>query len=331
MIAPGADAARETVADWLATKVGAPVQVAPFVVPGHGGFSNDTWLTEVTIAGKTRGIVVRLAPTGEALFPVYDLTAQANVLELLRRNTAVPVATVLWEEPDPSVLGRPFYVMDRIDGSIPPDTPGHHFDGWVKDLAPADQACLLDNAMGAMATIHCVDWRAAGLDSLPGIGLDHDIDWWTRYREWAGISVPRIDAAFEWCAANRPPEPDPALVWGDARLGNLIFAPDLSVRAVLDWEMATLGPPELDLGWYLFLERVVLTFTPQLPGFGDHASITATYEHHLGRSVDHMEWYELWGGVRSALCHHRLVGLRGDAPGFDPVLDTIDALLAAVS
>jgi aminoglycoside phosphotransferase (APT) family kinase protein len=237
---------------------------------------------------------------------------------------------VLWQEHDASVLGRPFYVMERVDGSIPPDNPGHHFVGWVKDLAPREQETLLDSAMAAMASIHRVDWRAAGFAELGDGSLDHDIEWWRRYRSWAGIEVPRIDAAFEWCDANRPPEPEPALVWGDARLGNLIFAPDHSVRAVLDWEMVTLGPPELDLGWYLFLERVVLTFTPQLPGFGDHATITARYEHHLGRSVGHMQWYELWGGVRSALCHHRLAGLRGDAPGFDPVLDTIDGLLAEV-
>ncbi len=320
---------RARFASWLSARLDTAVDITPFDVPNHGGFSNDTWMTEARFAGETRGLVVRLAPTGDALFPVYDLGEQARVLDVLRRDGAVPVPAVLWEEPDPSVLGRAFYVMDRVDGRIPPDNPGHHFAGWVKALGADDQRRLLDAALGAMADIHRLDWQRSGLGFLAGLGLDDDIARWREYIAWAGVDVPGIDAAFAWCVANRPAEPAAALVWGDARLGNLIFDDDLGVRAVLDWEMATLGPPELDLGWYLFLERVALQFTAQLPGFGDRDDCVARYAARLGRPVVDLHWYEVWGGVRSAAVHHRLARLRGDAPGFDPVVDTLTALVAA--
>lgn len=291
-------------ARWLAERLGVgAVRIDALERPAHGGLSAETILLECDWGAGPRGLVVRLPPAGAGLFPTYDLRAQTRVMDALRAHSRIPVPVVLWFEDDPTVLGRPFAVMERVEGRIPSDNPGYHFEGWVQELPAAQQACLLDESLATLAAVHHVDWAAAGLGFLPGIGLDHELASWREYLAWAtdASPIPVIDATYEWCVAHRPrDEPDAALVWGDARLGNLVFGDDLSVRAVLDWEMATLGPPELDLGWYLFLERTALQFADQLPGFPDRAGTIQRYERHLGRPVRDIDWYEVWGGLRSA-------------------------------
>lgn len=295
-------------AEWLVSRVDAPVVLDPFVVPGHGGFSNETRLTTADWGDGPRRIVLRLAPSGPGLFPTYDLDRQADVIERLHAHSSIPVPVVLWRERDTAILGRPFYVMAHVDGRIPPDRPGYQFDGWVKDLPADAQARFLDAGLASIAAIHRVDWAAAGLGYLDrpehGEGaLAQELGYWRAYLDWASGDehFDQLEAIWEWLAARCPPEPAArALVWGDARFGNMVFDDDLGVRAVFDWEMAVLGPPELDLGWYLFLERTALRFITPLPGFADPEGMVAIYERHLGRPVEHLDWYELWGGFRAA-------------------------------
>ena len=310
--------------EWLAARVAADVSIEPFVAPGHGGFSNETLLTTAEWDGRRQGLVLRLAPAGAGLFPTYDLGRQAQVLERLSR-TDVPVPEVLWAERDSSVLGREFYVMARVDGRIPPDRPGYQFLGWVKDAAPDEQARVLDAGLEVMARIHRVDVHSADLRFLDrpehgATALEQELGYWRAYLDWASGDK-RFDALeriWSWCTANRPPDAaTTGLVWGDARLGNLIYGEDLGVRAVMDWEMAVLGPAELDLGWFLFLERLALQFTEPLPGFLSTDDMVRAYEAHLGRELEHLDWYETWGGFRAACIQVPLVTLahdRGEAP-----------------
>lgn len=311
-------------AQWLETRVGASVQLEALTTPGHGGFSNETLLTTAEWNGARHGLVLRLAPSGPGIFPTYDLDHQARVLRALA-DTDVPVPEVLWSERDPSVLGREFYVMERVDGRIPPDRPGYQFLGWVKDAPAEEQTRVMDAGVEAMARIHRVDVTRADLgfldrSELGATPLDQELGYWRAYLDWASGDE-RFDALetiLEWCVANRPPEPPGhGLAWGDARLGNLIYGDDLTVRAVMDWEMAVLGPPELDLGWFVFLERLALQFTDGLPGFLDPDGMVAAYERHLGRRLEHLDWYETWGGFRAACIQVPLVTLahqRGEAP-----------------
>jgi aminoglycoside phosphotransferase (APT) family kinase protein len=303
--------------DWLSARVGAPARITPFETPGHGGFSHVTLLTTADWGDGARGLVVRLPPEGRGLFPEYDLDQQVRVLRALHADGTVPVPEVLWVEPDAAVLGRPFYVMARIDGRIPPDRPGYHFEGWVKELAPDAQARVLQSGLGAMAKIHSVDVAGAGLELLDRAELPY----WRAYLDWVtgGVRVDPLEVAWDWCVEHRPPEPAVrGLVWGDARLGNLVYDDHLAVRAVLDWEMATLGPPELDLGWYLFLESAALAFTEPLPGFPDRAGTIAAYEQAAGRPLEHLDWYEAWGGFRVA-CIQVAMTTDPTLAGRDPV------------
>ena len=324
---------RQRFADWLTAEVGAPATVGPFTSPSSG-MSNDTFLTTADWGEGERGIAVRLAPEGRGLFPRYDLDTQVAVLRGLA-SSEVPVPEVLWHEPDDGPLGRPFYVMARVDGRIPPD--GHAFDGWVQELAPGDQRRLLDGALDALACIHAVDTDRVGLAVLdrPEHGsepLDQELGYWRAYLDWAadGYGLPLLDDAFEWCRARRPSVVGRGLAWGDARLGNLVVGDDLRPIAVLDWEMAVLGPPELDLGWYLFLERTALQYTEQLPGFPDRAGTIAAYEQRLGRPVRDIDWYEAWGGFRAACIQVRLADDR-KARERNPVTKALRGLLASLN
>jgi aminoglycoside phosphotransferase (APT) family kinase protein len=298
------EAERGRFTEWLRDRLDAPnVRLGAVERPKAGGLSSETIMIDADWGAGARSLVIRLPPVGHGLFPDYDLSAQVRTMEALRAHTSIPVPTVLWHETDVAVLGREFAVMDRVAGRIPSDNPGYHFEGWLKDLDPDGQRRVFSESIAMLASIHQVDWAAAGLGSLPGIGVDREFSYWRNYLDWAcdGRLVPAIEGAFEWCRRHRPlTEPSPALVWGDTRLGNIVYDDDLNVRAVLDWEMATLGPPELDLGWYLFIERTALQFTTQLAGFPDRSGTIAAYEHHLGRVVVDIDWYEIWGGLRSA-------------------------------
>jgi aminoglycoside phosphotransferase (APT) family kinase protein len=303
----------EDVAAWLRDRVGRDVTVGELTSPSSG-FSNDTLITTADWGEGPREIVLRLAPEGRGLFPRYDLSAQAAVLLALRAHSDVPVPDVLWNEPDPAPLGRPFFVMSRVPGRIPPD--GHIFGGWVKDLSATDQTRVLDGVLDVLARIHRVDVGAAGLDAVLdrsefGASLiDQELGYWRAHLDWSsdGDRLETCEAVYSWCAEHRPSESGfaPSLVWGDARLGNLVIGDELRPAAVLDWEMAVVGAPELDLGWVLFLDRTALQYGEQLPGFLDRAGLVAEYQRRLGRPVHDLHWYEAWGGFRAACVQVRL-------------------------
>jgi aminoglycoside phosphotransferase (APT) family kinase protein len=299
--------------EWLEGRVGGSVVLGELESPTLGGLSNETLLTEADWGDGPRGLVLRLAPRGTPIFPDYDLGKQVAVLRALATGSDVPVPEVLWDETDADVLGRPFYVMARVDGRIPPDNPGYHFEGWVKELHPQEQRGLHDKSIDMMALINRVDVDAAGLGFLdrPEHGDDpiaQEVGAWRAYLDWAadGEHLEHVEDAFAWCVEHRPESAERALVWGDARLGNLIYGDDLAPRCVLDWEMAVLGPAELDLGWYLFLDRTALQFTERLAGFPEREGTIARYGSRLGRGIREVDWYEAWGGVRAACIQVRL-------------------------
>ena len=320
-------------ADWLTEQSGSPATVGELTAPASG-MSNDTFLTVADWGDGPREIVLRLAPEGRGLFPRYDLDAQVAVLRAVRDHSDVAVPDVLWHEPDPEPLGRPFYVMARVDGRIPPD--GHLFGGWLAELAPGDQARVLDEALRVTARINRIDGSTPGLEVLDRVEhgaspIDQELGSWRAYLDWAtdGAGDPELDELLVWFHEHRPPRDVEArtLVWGDARLGNLVYDDELSVAAVLDWEMAVLGPPELDLGWYLFLERTALQFGEQLPGFTDCTGTIGCYERHLGRAVRDIDWFEAWGGFRTACIQVRLVAMGQDL-GKDAVMQALRGLTA---
>ncbi|HEY8495094.1 MAG TPA: phosphotransferase family protein [Myxococcota bacterium] len=308
------DAIRARLLGWLRARLphARALELGPLTGPAATGFSSDTLLFELAWQEEgrrvVRGLACRLQPTGPGVFPRYDVVQQARVMEALR-PTGVPVPAVLWLERDPDPLGSPVFVMERIEGRIPTDTPPYHGGGWVTEIAPEERRALWESAVDTLAEIHRQDPAALGLDFLEAPPPRSDtvgwqIEHWARYADWVtGDRRQRLlDEALAWLRARRPADPEPPrLCWGDARIGNMIFRDGRCV-AVLDWEMATLGPPEMDLAWFLYMDRHHCEGigVPRLPGFPGRDETVARWERRVGRRARDLAWWEAFAGFRFA-------------------------------
>lgn len=289
---------------WLRTRVPGDVAIADLAKPSTG-FSNETFLFTLRHGGAEERFVVRLEPAGFHVFPRYDLPAQARTMQCLA-VTDVPVPCVRWVEPDASVLGSPFYVMEAIGGEVPSEVPPYHSAGFCFEATPARRARIWWNGFETLARVHAVDWRARGLDFLgvPGGGtdpLDRQLDYWSAYLAWSEGPHPGaiLAASLAWLRAHTYAPRRVGLCWGDARLPNLMYKDD-AVLAVLDWEMAFLGDPEADVGWWLFMHWANGEGydVPPLPGFPSRDETLARYAEITGAPIEHALWNEVFAAFR---------------------------------
>jgi aminoglycoside phosphotransferase (APT) family kinase protein len=309
---------RRQLTPWLASKMpGArDLTITNLAPPALTGFSSDTLLFDLAWTEDGRmhqeGFVIRIEPTACTVFPEYDIAQQFRVMQTLRAASDVPLPRIYWLEESPTVLGAPFFVMGKVAGRVPPDNPPYHAAGWMTEISPAERAALWWDGLDVLARIHRLDWQRLGLHSLDRTGapgLDAQLDYYTRYLTWAarGRPQPVAEAAYAWLQRHKPVGEPLGLCWGDARIGNMIFA-DGRCRAVLDWEMATLGNPIQDLAWWLFLDRhhsegIGL---PRLDGLPGRDETVARYEELTGRPVAHLEYYEVFAAFRFAVIMCRL-------------------------
>jgi aminoglycoside phosphotransferase (APT) family kinase protein len=293
----------------------ADVVVGGVKIPLASGMSSETVLFDATWGGDTRALVARVQPSGETVFPRYDLPQEFAIMQALAERSDVPVPTMLFSEDDGALLGAPFLVMERLKGEVPPDDPPFTTEGWVVELDPGEQATLYENAVEVLARIHAVDIDTVGLAPLRvhrEAGFDGQLALWLHTFTWAapGESNPTVERALAWIEAHRPPvDPAPVLCWGDARAGNMLFGDQLEVTGVLDWEMSCIGPRELDLGWWLFILRYYSEGigAPPLPGFPDRDGFLTAYERAAGVTLDseRVDFYEVFAGTRLAILMHR--------------------------
>lgn len=305
-------ALRAGVERWLGRPVGDLRRPAP-------GFSCETVVVDDEV-------VIRLPPVGEGIFPAYDLAQQAAV-QAAAGAAGVPVAGAARYEPDPAFLGAPFLAMPFVTGPIPGDfTPT---DPWLTGLpGTGARREVWRSFLEVLPAVHRADPAGLGLRS----GLAAELAWWQDYVGWAtdGVPPPALAEALAWCRDHRPAtEPPPGVLWGDVRLGNVVFDPDRRApRAVLDWDMASLGPAEMDLAWFLALEAVQADLTGlTVPGFGSREAAVAVVEAGLGRGLRDLGWYEIFALVRASAVSTRIALLfeRAGQPsmfavGRDPTL-----------
>jgi aminoglycoside phosphotransferase (APT) family kinase protein len=307
------------------------------------GWSSDILLTTVGPAVDVDGdgepateLVVRVAPApAVASFPADDFDLQAAVM-LALKTSGLPVPTVVAVENDSGWLGTPFLVMTRAPGRTVGDAPA--LDPWLADLHSETQRRIHQDYLDALANIHRVEWRAADLEAClraAGPDLGAELDWWSSYVDWAsgGDPPPALVAHLRWCTDAAPAlAPAPSLCWGDARLGNVLLLDDGSIGALLDWELASIGPPEMDLAWYLALDRLTTkVIGRKVPGFLERDEAISHYQRRLGRSVEDLDWHEIFALVRSVAINERQARLAAAGgvpypgiPGKDnPMLDYI--------
>jgi aminoglycoside phosphotransferase (APT) family kinase protein len=312
-----AGAVGQYLASWLpdALKVPGPVEVSEVTIPSASGMSSETVLFEASWQQDgelvTKGLVARIPPHDGGLFETYDLGREVKVMSLLSAHTDAPIPRVLAHEATGDVLGSPFALLERAYGKVPGDDPPFVTAGWVLDLTPDQRARMFDEALQAIAAIQQADAAALGLtelrhDDLGDTVIEQELEFWRRFYHWAGGETPSptIDKAFELLADSRPTDDEPLVVsWGDARFGNLMFGTDQKVTGVFDWEMATLGRPEVDLGYFLFFDRVYSTGigVPRLEGFPERNAAIARFEDLTGRTMRDLDWFEAWAALRGAI------------------------------
>jgi aminoglycoside phosphotransferase (APT) family kinase protein len=318
---------------------GAGYEITEFDRP-HAGWTNETLLVALRGNADERRFVVRLPPAIPT-WPAYDLAAQAQVLTALA-SAHTPVPTVLAYVADPSWLGAAFLVMSYEDGRAGGEVPA--LEPWVIEAPAATQRRMHEGFVDALVAVHRLDWRAAGLGAVLRGGdgaLAHEVAWWVDYLDWASDGSPTgaLADAIAWCAATVPAlEPPASLCWGDARIGNVLYAADGTIASVLDWEMATIGPAETDLAWYLALDELTTRFVKRtVPGFLAREAVIRRYESGLGRAVVDLEWHEIFALIRSTAVNDRQARLAAesgvDYPGVagdaNPVLRVVSRRIEA--
>ncbi|MEU7135979.1 phosphotransferase family protein [Streptomyces sp. NPDC046261] len=314
--------AREVIARWLADRFpgeGTPT-VGPISIPAGTGFSGETLLCDAEWnhhgARRILPLAIRVAPTGHQLLPEYDWDAHTR-LQMLLAGTDVPVAKTHGAEPSGELLGAPFIVMERIPGRVPPDLPSYHRTGWLAELQPAARAHVWNGGLELMARVHRLDPGALGLAFLDNprhgpVGIGRQLGECAAHLGFYGAQDSSVVArALHWLRSHRPAEPEsPRLLWGDARIGNIIYTGQAPV-ALLDWEMATLGAPESDLAWYLYTDRYLSEGRelPRLPGLPDRQETVSRYESLLGRPMRQLPYYEVFAAFRFCLITSRVTRL----------------------
>lgn len=311
---------------WLTRQLpdGAAAVVTDVQIPAANGMSNETvlfdgqWTENGTVTHHP--LVARIAPAGSAVpvFPSYDLDRQYRVMRTVAEHCAIPVPRVYWSESSPAALGGEFFVMQRIDGQVPPDVMPYNFGSWLTEATPEQRAQLQDASIGVLSELHAITDPARNFPYLAppeGISpLRHHVDEQRRYYAWASADGPRsplIEAGFDWLERHWPADEGPTvLCWGDARIGNVMYR-DFAPVAVLDWEMATLGPRELDLSWMIFLHRFfedisTLAGLPGLPGFLRRDDVCVHYRALTGHQPRDLDFYLLYAALRHAIIMFRI-------------------------
>ena len=224
-----------------------------------GGQSNPTYRLDA--ASGT--CVLRRKPPGPLLASAHAVDREFRVLGALHGG-AVPVARPLHLCRDDAVIGSMFYLMEFVDGR-------GFWDPSLPDIAPADRSAYYDAIIATLAALHSVDVEAVGLADFgkPGNYFARQIARWSeQYRASQTRRIPAMDALMDKLAARCPADDGVvALTHGDFRIDNLMFDPVAPrVRAVVDWELSTLGHPLADLGYFCMALR--LPRNPALPGLG---------------------------------------------------------------
>ncbi|MEU5582260.1 phosphotransferase family protein [Streptomyces huasconensis] len=295
----------------------------------EGGRSN---LTYAVTDGATRW-VVRRPPLGHVLATAHDMRREHRVIEALH-PTNVPVPAPLLLCDDDSVIGAPFYVMEFVDG-----TPYR----TAEELAPLGPERTRAAVLGLVDTLvdlHAVDPAAVGLGDFgrPDGFLDRQLRRWgkqldaSRNRDLAGID--ELHAAL---GRSLPASPAPAVVHGDYRLDNVLIGDDDRIKAILDWEMSTLGDPLTDLGLLVMYSARLevpdspVSTTAGAPGHPDPAELIERYAARSGRDVSAVSWYTAFAWFKLAVIlegiHYRYTLGQTVGAGFDRIGELVPVFI----
>ncbi|MBU9764139.1 phosphotransferase family protein [Mycobacterium sp. TNTM28] len=309
-------------AQWLSTVM--PGGPTPEITVESGvdsnGMSSETIMLtgrwEENGAPREQKWVARVAPTTDdvPVFSSYRLDHQFEVMRQVGELTDVPVPNVRWIDTTGEVLGTPFFLMDRVEGQVPPDVMPYTFgDNWFADAPAERQRELQDSTVEVLAKLHAIPDAAQRFAFLSEVDPPGDTPLRRHFgwlKDWYEFSVPDIgrsplvERALQWLEENFPEDvaaSETVLSWGDSRIGNVLYD-NFRPAAVLDWEMATLGPRELDVAWIIFAHMVFqeLSGMAGLPGLPDvmrEEDVRTTYRELTGKRLGDLRWFYIYSGV----------------------------------
>lgn len=336
---------RADLAAWLARKLpaGSAPEVTELTAPPTGQSSETLFFTADWHDGsvrQARRLVARVAPrrVDMPVFPSYQMEREFRVIRIVGELTDIPVPEAVWVEPDPAALGTPFYIMSRVDGDVPDDIT-YNSDGWLFEAGREEQRLLQESTVSALAALHAVPdpERNFAFLQFPQAGdtalrrhVAHAQAWYDHAVSLGG-RCPLIERGFRWLAENWPASSgETVLSWGDARVNNVIYR-DFRPAALLDWEMAGLGPREVDIAWLVGGHRVFqdiagLFGSPGMPDFMLLEDVAAQYEAATGHRVRDIGFYLTYTAIQWAVVFV-IVGLRRVRFGEQAMPDDVHDLI----
>lgn len=316
------DALAATLSHWLGRQLAdaQDIIVTNLSYPLGAGMSHETILFDAEWreggARQSQCMVVRIKPTNSLVYCDDLFDQQYRLIQLMHENGAVRVAKPLWFEADGSILGAPFFVMEKVAGRVAVSYPPYSKSGWLVETAPADRRRLWESAVQQLAAIQTVPVSDAVFLALPGgpDGFDQEVDRWRRFMHWVDPKGERsflretFDRMLAMAPANRPE----GIVWGDSRIGNMMIGADFQVAAVMDWEQPSLGGALHDLGWWLqcdYNQTIGQGITP-LEGMGSREETIALWRQVAGKSAEDIAWYEAFASFKMECLAVRMIALR---------------------
>ncbi|AEW93266.1 MULTISPECIES: phosphotransferase family protein [Streptomycetaceae] len=287
----------------------------------EGGRSNLTY----AVTDGTARWVVRRPPLGHVLATAHDMGREFTVISALH-PTAVPVPEPVLLCQDEEVLGAPFYVMEFVDGTA------YRTAGQLAALGPERTREVVLGLVDTLVELHAVAPEAAGLAGFgrPEGFLERQLRRWGKQLAASrSRDLPGIDALQAALGAALPASPEPTVVHGDYRLDNVLIGTDGAVRAVLDWEMSTLGDPLTDLGLLaMYSAPLPIADSPvstagDAPGHPSPAELVERYAERSGRDTSAISWYTAFAYFKLAVIlegiHYRFTLGRTVGAGFDRI------------
>jgi aminoglycoside phosphotransferase (APT) family kinase protein len=253
--------------------------------------------------------VLRRAPRHASSATAHDVLREFRILDAIK-DEDVRIARPVLSCSDVDVFEVPFYVMERIPGSpVRASVPT----GWA--AAPETHGTALEELIDALVAIHAVDWEACGLGDLARTGdyLPRQLTrWLTQLGGYGGRDLPGARRIADWLGEHRPVAQASALCHGDYKLDNVLFAADAPPRllAVVDWEMASIGDPLVDLAWALIFhpgpEGTMPLGRAKDPKFAvdhlpDRQVLVERYALGSGRDASAIDWYDVFARWKLAI------------------------------
>ena len=346
-IQPGAEGIAQPLAAFFASRLPEARQVKIANIgmpPADSGFSAENFIIDLTwLEGSTprdaRYVVRRQSKS--LMFPGRSFSREWRIQDALARKTDLPVPKIFAHEDDEAVLDGRFYVMEYLRGETPPAVSPHET-GMLVDLSTKARRKLWFSGLAELGKLHRLDARELGLDFMSqpaqdGSELTTLLDYWEQHylSSSDGKPLPLMVDAIAWLRSNRLEEREPSVVWGDARIGNMLFDEEQNCVGIVDWELTSLGEPLQDLAYWTYSDDHFIHIASQgaLSGWPSSDETIAAYEAASGQVVDRkrLAYYRLVAGYWIICTLSQLVAIKKRVGQFPAELEVTEAAFTPVS